>query len=109
MITCACLPIPNRQFFGKCHHPASAGSQLQIGWITSRIAPVVTGKNQHKVRIRTIMSVDQADFGNAGVECQNLAHRPQANHVPRVNWIGAVRISRHVGPGFHRMPVQHFT
>jgi hypothetical protein len=23
--------------------------------------------------------------------------------------IGKLRISRHVGPGFHRMPVQHFT
>jgi hypothetical protein len=35
------------------------------------------------------MSVDQADLRNAGVERQNLAHRPQANHVPRMNWIGA--------------------
>ena len=36
-IGCARLPIPDNQFFGNCHHRASAGIRPQIGWITSRI------------------------------------------------------------------------
>ena len=81
MITCACLPIPNSQFFGKCHHAASAGSQLQIGWITSRIAPVVTGKNQHKVGRRTVVRVDQNEFRHRVDQGQGVLDVREADHV----------------------------
>jgi hypothetical protein len=35
------------------------------------------------------MGIAQTNFGDQRVEGQNLSHRPQANHVPRMDRIGA--------------------
>ncbi len=83
-IGCARLLIPYSQFIGECHHRASAGIQLQIGWITSRIAPVVTGKNQHKVRRTAVVAVDQDDLGNRIEQTQRLFEERKPDHVPRM-------------------------